>query len=232
MEHLTIYHMHEIPKTSVSPNFAIQHGCNYRMDGQWDNTINTPLEFVVNPTGSGLTADEVIDIFDTAAAIIHDTVPKLNRRLTFHHLAHDTDYTPSLHKQPNITRVMDKVNQIGFSPRAVICDTHTVIAEAYAVKNRDTRNYIECDIALATDANVHWSHLPNGQSGNPNHWRHDHSMGFDTVSTALWALGHCLGLGPTDAHTHTMHGGSARGTFHKRSLECGDVNGLKSIYGR
>jgi hypothetical protein len=43
----------------------------------------------------------------------------------------------------------------------------------------------------------------------------------------MTSMGHALGLGISDEHSHSMFAMTKKGETHKQSLECGDVAGIK-----
>lgn len=224
-----------------------QLGCHYAEPrGHWDNTRTAPIRFVVNPTGSRTTAEAIETTFDLASRIIHEAVPTLKRPIEFTHLPTGHQMRPSSHVPANHTHIRNGINEISFAPRAFCTDrlvwfngelheNHydgNVILEAYIWVKTATKEIVEVDISFANNSNVEWHHFDDSliRGGYTSNTITIDSHHFDSCGSAVWALCQGLGLQGTDAHDHTMLGMQARGTMHKRSLECGDKAGLQWIY--
>lgn len=253
---------HQVPQPEVTLHVAVLQeqsqsdvkrythhlGCHYGEPiGHWDNTKQKPIKFIVNPTGSGTTAEDVERTFDLASRVMHNAAPGLKRQMEFTHLPTGHDMKPSSHQPVNVTRIPNGINEIGWSPRAY-CDDKllwingelhenhykgNIILEAYIWVRTATKEIIEVDISFANNANVDWHHFSDDNLLRGGYTYNTIVVAdnrFDSCGSAVWALGHGLGLQHTESHTHTMHGVQARGTMHKRSLECGDIAGLKHIY--
>lgn len=188
--------------TTRQTSAAATSGCYNLMGGKW--TI-LPVSYVINPTNSqGLSQAFVTSAFSRAAETWDTATTKELFRNT---------YTIST---STTFGAYDGKNTLSFGNKAA--DTN-VIAVTSTWYTSVTKRIVDFDISFETD--YRWGDA----TTNPSK--------MDLQNIATHELGHGLGLNDlyNSCTQETMYGKSGYGETLKRTLNPGDITGLKAIYG-
>lgn len=217
-----------LPHTMPHP----QHDCHWKQHGKWNKDV--PLKFVYDERGSGVAEWEFDTALKRAYGMWQDASNQIPKA-TFRRTTHDDpkDFLPSGHRT---LRIPNFVNEISFEPRKVKIKKAgvlmPVVAEINVWQKKDgSKTITEMDLIFAADLDAGWV-MHSDQTGNPNDWMVLPYHRFDVMGILVKAFGHILGLHQSDTMTHSMNGLYERDSCMKRSLECGDIRGIQSIYGK
>lgn len=195
--------------------------CHWKSYGKWGPSVDA-IKFRVDARGSGLDTEQVMTALREAYAVWHNAVPTLPKL----ELVSVLDMPSSSHSENR----MNGHNQIHFLDTLNKFEAHPIIHETFSWVN-DRSEITEVDIVFqSATSDIRWC-VADHQPGDPNHWHMIHRQEFDLRSAAVVEFGHALGLGHSESHLHSMQGISYRGEVSKLSLECGDLQGIRSLYG-
>lgn len=114
-----------------------------------------------------------------------------------------------------VTSTMDGVNAITFEDLTGT-SSQGAIAVTWTWRNRATKAIVEADMSMNT--------------AYP--WNTDGTPGFmDVQNIATHEAGHAFGLDHVSEPEHTMYTYGSAGEVKKRTLECGDIAGVRKLYG-
>jgi hypothetical protein len=124
--------------------------------------------------------------------------------------------------------IRDEVNQISFSAIRSTNAINPLIIETYVWKDStQSMTIVEADVIF--DTRVAWF-IPGSQPNDPNLWIRTDASAYNFLNQLVGQFGHMLGLGGSNAHSHSMFRISDKGEHHKLSLECGDRKGIRALY--
>ncbi|HJX05908.1 MAG TPA: matrixin family metalloprotease [Candidatus Nanoarchaeia archaeon] len=177
--------------------------CYKLMGVKWPSS-SLPVSYKIDPSGSDLLTSDVTK----AISISADTWDAATNGETF----------DDVYETGNVEfGVADEVNAIAFVPYS----NSGVIAVTYVWYTRGTKQIVEFDMLFNTGSNWEWGDAVS----NP--------ALMDLQNIATHELGHTVGL--SDLYNRcleeTMYGYSSEGETSKRSLNPGDIAGLKAIFG-
>ena len=174
------------------------------------------MSFVLNHRDSGLEYESV----KRALYHVHETWRRAGGSSVPEIEIQESTHTPRMVPSTFLSQTRNGVNEISFEePRTKHSHT-SVLSEVYVWMDTEKQTILEVDIVFhkATDGaeKIAWSvqeYVPQNK--------------FDFYSVAMTSIGHALGLGMSDEHSHSMFAMTRRGETHKQSLECGDIAAIK-----
>jgi hypothetical protein len=128
-----------------------------------------------------------------------------------------------------VTETTNGVNEIAWASLGAK-GMSNVIAVTYVWRSRVTRQIIEADMVNNNDPGFDWV-VVSGQFGNPNTWIVPATGKYDVANIDTHEFGHFVGIDHVSEPQHTMYTYGSTDEVKKRSLECGDINGVKKLYG-
>lgn len=123
----------------------------------------------------------------------------------------------------------DGINELSFAP----CDTthmggmpEHAIAETYVWRSTSTKRLHEADVVFRMKTEDHRFHWIDG--GRHPTALDKHCSDFLAIATAQF--GHVLGIDQSRSHDHTMSLIATPADASKATLECGDIQAIRSLY--